>query len=282
MRSSCRLTWPLSPASVRSPSSNNGNRRRPTRTCWCSGTGRRSSTIVVVPPRTSVSHAPNSSALETVADKRDDGHRLGQPDDDLLPDGAAEPVGEVVHLVHDDEPEAGERARPGIQHVAEHLGGHHDHRCLAVDGVVAGQQADVLGAVPRHEVGELLVRQGLDRCGVEALAPGGEGEVDGELADDGLAGAGGRGDQDAVTVLDGLAGLDLERVERKWVQTAEFCEVRMDPVGAGSGVPLGRGGHASSVPALCADAQERGTSIRNAPDRTVDVIGSGPSRSPSP
>ena len=79
MRSSCRLTWPPSPALVRSPSSNNGNKRRPTSTCWCSGTGRRSSTIVVVPPRTSVSQAPNSSALETVADSETTATDSGSP-----------------------------------------------------------------------------------------------------------------------------------------------------------------------------------------------------------
>ena len=33
---------------------------------------------------------------------------VGQVDDHLLPDRAAEPVGEVVHLVHDDEPEPGQ------------------------------------------------------------------------------------------------------------------------------------------------------------------------------
>jgi hypothetical protein len=159
-----------------------------------------------------------------------------------------------MHFVHDDEPEPGERARPGVEHVAEHLGGHDDHRCLAIDRVVAGQQADTPGPVPRHEVGELLVRQRLDRCGVEALASGGEGEVDGELADDRLAGAGGRSDQDAVAVLDRCAGLDLERVQRKRVQTTEFREMRMGPVGARSGIPLGRGGHVSSVPALWAGA----------------------------
>ena len=37
-------------------------------TCWKSGTGRRSSTIVTVSPRTVASHSPNSSALDTVAD----------------------------------------------------------------------------------------------------------------------------------------------------------------------------------------------------------------------
>ena len=42
---------------------------RPTITCWNSGTGRLSSTIVAVSPRTVASHSPNSSALDTVADR---------------------------------------------------------------------------------------------------------------------------------------------------------------------------------------------------------------------
>ena len=42
--------------------------RLPTMTCWNRGTGRCSSTIVVVSPRTVSSHSPNSSALDTVAD----------------------------------------------------------------------------------------------------------------------------------------------------------------------------------------------------------------------
>ncbi len=46
---------------------NRSKRRRPTITCWKSGTGRFSSTIVVVSPRTVASHSPNSSALDTVA-----------------------------------------------------------------------------------------------------------------------------------------------------------------------------------------------------------------------
>ena len=37
-------------------------------TCWKSGTGRRSSTMVVVAPRTVSSQEPNSSALLTVAE----------------------------------------------------------------------------------------------------------------------------------------------------------------------------------------------------------------------
>ncbi|GAA3110601.1 hypothetical protein GCM10020254_65850 [Streptomyces goshikiensis] len=98
------------------------------------------------------------------------GHRLGEVNDHFLPDGAAEAVGEVVHLVHHDVAEAAQRLGARVQHVAEHLGGHDDHGRVPVDAVVAGQQAHLVGAVALDEVGELLVRQGLDRRRVEALA----------------------------------------------------------------------------------------------------------------
>ncbi len=51
-----------------SDEANRSSRRRPTITCWKSGTGRRSSRMVAVSPRTVDSHSPNSSALETVAE----------------------------------------------------------------------------------------------------------------------------------------------------------------------------------------------------------------------
>ena len=41
----------------------------PTTMCWYRGTGRSSETTTAHPPRTSPIHAPNSSALETVADR---------------------------------------------------------------------------------------------------------------------------------------------------------------------------------------------------------------------
>ncbi len=168
-------------------------------------------------------------------------HGFGEVDDDLLPDGAAEAVGEVVHLVHHHVAEAVERAGARVQHVAQHLGGHHDHRRVAVDGVVAGEQADLGGAVALHQVAVLLVGQRLDRRGVEALAAGGERQVDGELADDGLAAAGGRGDQDALAALQRLAGLHLEVVEPEVVQLLEAVEGRRLLLGAlaGGRVPLG-------------------------------------------
>ena len=96
-------------------------------------------------------------------------HRLGQVDDRFFPDGATESVTEVVDLVHHDVAEAVQRGAPGVEHVAQDLGGHHDDRCIGVDRVVAGQQPDVVGSVALDKVGVLLVRQRLDRSRVEAL-----------------------------------------------------------------------------------------------------------------
>ena len=79
--------------------------------------------------------------------QRRHGHRLGEVDDHLLPHRAAGPVGEVVDLVHDHEPEPDQGPRPGVEHVAEHFGGHHDHGRLSVDARVAGEEADTFGPV---------------------------------------------------------------------------------------------------------------------------------------
>jgi hypothetical protein len=124
-------------------------------------------------------------------------------------------VGEVVDLVHDHVAEARQRRRAGVEHVAQHLGGHDDHRSLAVDAVVAGQQADVDRPVALHQVVVLLVGQRLDGCGVEALAAGLQRQVHRELADHGLPGAGRRGDEHVVPEVERPARLLLERVEGK-------------------------------------------------------------------
>ncbi len=170
------------------------------------------------------------------------GHRLRQVDDHFLPDGAAEAVGEVVHLVHDHMAEAEEGLRAGVEHVPQHLGGHHDHRGVGVDAVVAGEQADLLGAVTAAQVGVLLVRQRLDGGRVEALLALLQGQVDGELAHDRLARAGGGGHQHTLPRFECLAGLDLEGVEAEVVHLAEGRE-RGGLLGCpspGCRVPLGR------------------------------------------
>ena len=189
-----------------------------------------------------------------VADRRGErGHRhgLGKVDDHLLPHRATHPVGEVVHLVHDDVAEVDEGPGAGVQHVAQHLGGHHHDRSLAVDRVVAGQQSHVGRAEPGGEVVELLVGQRLDRRRVEALAARGQREVYGELTHDRLAGAGRGRDEHGAPGLELTAGPDLEVVER---------EVEL-------GCEVGELGH--------------GTTTRNASGTHSMVSGSGPMRSPS-
>jgi hypothetical protein len=172
--------------------------------------------------------------------QRDEPHRLREVDDDLLPDRAAEPVGEVVHLVHHDEGEVGEQVGVRVEHVAQHLG-RHDHDARAgVDVRVAGQQADLVRAVLAHELGELLVAQRLHGRGVEDLVPRLlHRQVDRELGDDGLACAGGGGDEHAPAVLERLAGADLERVEVELLPVAERIELRPGGSSAGGGIPLG-------------------------------------------
>ena len=193
-----------------------------------------------------------------VGDRRrqgDDADRLGQADDDLLPHGAAEAVGEVVHLVHDHvaEPVEGPRAR--VEHVAQHLGRHDDDRRLAVHGAVARQEPHLVGAVALDEVVELLVGECLDGRRVEALAPRREREVHGELAHDRLARPGGRRHEHAAARLDLLARLHLEGVEREPVQPAELREVGVTSRGRGLGELLGRARHAPSLRTLRARAR---------------------------
>jgi hypothetical protein len=84
-----------------------------------------------------------------------EGHQpygLRQVEDHLFPDGPAEAVRQVVHLVHDDVAQVLQRGGTGVQHVPEHLGRHDDDRCVTVEGVVSGEEPDPRGAVGAHQV----------------------------------------------------------------------------------------------------------------------------------
>ena len=88
-----------------------------------------------------------ATELLGIADRRrkaDQPHLFGQVQDHLLPHRAPHPVGEKVHLVHHDVRKTVQRRRIRVQHVAQHFGGHHDHRCIPVYRLVTGQQADAL------------------------------------------------------------------------------------------------------------------------------------------
>ena len=69
----------------------------------------------------------------------------------------------------------------------------------------------------RAEVAELLVRERLERRGVESAAPGGQRRVERILADHRLARAGRRADHHAPPGLQAAIALELERVERERV-----------------------------------------------------------------
>ena len=83
-----------------------------------------------------------SPELFDVRDGRGEGDNsdvVGKVDNRLFPDGAAEPVGKVVHLVQDDVPEPLKGGRIGVEHIAQHLGGHHKDRGLGVNARIPGK-----------------------------------------------------------------------------------------------------------------------------------------------
>ncbi len=144
-----------------------------------------------------------ATELLGVADRRrqaDHPHLVGQMQDHLLPHRTTHPVGEEMHLVHDHEGKSLQRRRIGVEHVAQHFGGHHHHGRVGVHRHVAGQQPDPVAAVARRQVGVLLVAQRFERRGVEAFAPGRQRQVHGEFADHRLAGSGRCADQHTVAV----------------------------------------------------------------------------------
>ena len=201
------------------------------------------------------------------------GHRGRQADhlhvgrqvqDDLLPHRPAELVRQVVDLVHHHMGQTLEVGRPGVQHVPQHLGGHHHHRGVRVDRGVAGQQADPVRTVLGDQIGELLVRQCLDRGGVEALTAGGQCLVDGELADDGLAGPGRCANQHAVPVLQRAAGVDLERIEGERPGQGELGQMRIIPAVRCMGESLRRG-HVRFVGPTVSRHQSRVDTARQLP-----------------
>ena len=154
--------------------------------------------------------------------ERHQAHVLREVDDDLLPHRSPEPVGEVMHLVHHDEGEIPQQVGVGVEHVAQHLGGHHHDAGTGVDIGVAGEQPHLAGTVLGNEFLELLVREGLHRCRVEHLrARLLHGEEDGEFGHNRLAGAGRGCDEHAVTTFQCDAGCELKRVEVEGLVTAE-------------------------------------------------------------
>ena len=133
----------------------------------------------------------------------------------LFPHRATETVRQVVHLIHHHIAQAGQRGRVGVEHVAQHLGGHHDHGCFRVNARIAGQQAHVILTVRAHEVVVLLVAQRLNGGRVERLHAAAQRQVNTELAHNGLTRTRRRGNQDGAVRLHGGTRLTLKIVQRK-------------------------------------------------------------------
>ena len=140
---------------------------------------------------------------------------LGKVNNRLFPHRATETVRQVVHLIHHHIAQAGQRGRVGVEHVAQHLGGHHDHGCFRVDARIAGEQAHVVLAVRAHKVVVLLVAQRLNGGRVERLHAAAQRQVDTELTHNGLTGTRRRGNEDGAVRLHGGTRLTLKIIQRK-------------------------------------------------------------------
>ena len=166
--------------------------------------------------------------LADVADRRrepDEPDVARRLDDELLPDGAARVVVDVVDLVEHDVADAVDARGLVVEHVAQDLGGHHDDRRAVVDGVLAGDEPDVVLAETLAEVVELLVAQRFQRRRVDDVGGVGGGPAqrrrrletapDDVVGDHGLAAGGRRADQHAARAFELDDRLALEIVERE-------------------------------------------------------------------
>ena len=147
--------------------------------------------------------------------QRNDVHMLGKVNNRLFPHRATETVRQVVHLIHHHIAQAGQRGRVGVEHVAQHLGGHHDHGCFRVNARIAGEQTHVILTVRAHKVVVFLVAQRLNRGRVERLHAAAQRQVDTELTHNGLTGTRGCGNEDGAVRLHGGTRLTLKIIQRK-------------------------------------------------------------------
>ena len=164
----------------------------------------------------SAHHGDPLGQLLGVGDRRRQAHqphRSGQVHDDLFPHRSPVGVLEVVDLVEHHVVELVQPLGAGVEHVAQHFGGHDDDRSVGGDDVVAGHQTDGVVAVPGTEVAELLIGECLDRCRVERPRLALEGPFDRMFGDDGLSRAGRGGDDHRVPPVEALDRPQLEAVE---------------------------------------------------------------------
>jgi hypothetical protein len=123
-------------------------------------------------------------------------------------------VVDVVDLVEDHIAHPLQPLRVLINKVAQDLRRHHHHRRQWVDGVLPGDEADITVPVASPIIAVLLVRERLQRRGVDGAPVGLQGAEDRVVGDDRLARAGWCRDEHPVMGLEFLDRLDLERIER--------------------------------------------------------------------
>ena len=139
---------------------------------------------------------------------------LRKMDDDLLPHRPAKPVGQEMHFVHHDAAQVLQQVRVGVEHVAQHFGGHDHDAGVGIDVGVAGEKADRILTVFGLQLLELLVAQRLHRGRVKDLvALLLHRAVDGELGDDRFASPGRGRHEHALAALDDSARRNLVIVE---------------------------------------------------------------------
>ena len=134
-------------------------------------------------------------------------------DDDLFPDRSTEPVCEIVDFIEDDIAERVKRSGMLVEHVTQDFGGHHHDVRLGIDGGVAGEQPDPVGAIDIDQIMVFLVAQRFDRRGVERFDVVFLREEHGEVRDNGLAGTGGCGHEHIAVGFEGFVRLCLEIIQ---------------------------------------------------------------------
>ena len=130
-----------------------------------------------------------------------------------------------MNLIENHEAEGHQLVGLGEQHVAQHLGGHHDHVGVAVDRRVAGQETDATRSVQSAQLVVLLVRERLQRRCVEGPLAALEYPTDRVVGHQRLAGPGGGAHEDVDVLVDRVDGLDLESVQAEGEAVDEAASV---------------------------------------------------------
>ena len=145
-----------------------------------------------------LAHRPHprgsSRMLGTVALRHMNRICVRRQDDALLPDRAAFRIVKIMDLVENRVVHIAKPRRVFEDEVPENFGGHDEQPGVRIDGDVAGLDADHLVAEPFAEIAVFLVRERLDRSGIDYPLAQRHGNVDGIFGDERLAAAGRRGD----------------------------------------------------------------------------------------